>query len=49
MMHQRGQPDYSGILIVGILFAILIILLIILWRSDFGRFYFYLFQFLLHQ
>lgn len=48
-MSQRGQPDYSGILVTGILLAILIILFIILWRSDLGRFLFTLSQFLLHK
>lgn len=48
-MHQRGQPDYSGILIAGVVLAILIILFIILWRTDLGRFIFTLFQFLLQQ
>ena len=46
-MSQRGQPDHSGYWITGILLAILIILFLILWRTDFGRFIFYLLQFLL--
>lgn len=49
MMHQRGQPDYSGILIAGVLLAILIIILIISWRSGFLRFIFYVLLILLQQ
>lgn len=48
-MSQRGQPDYSGILVAGVVLAILTIILIVLWRSDFGRFIFTLLQFLLQQ
>lgn len=49
MLSQRGQPDHSGLLVAGILLAILIILFIILWRTDFGRFIFTVFQFLLQK
>ena len=49
MVSQRGQPDHSCYVVAGILLAILIIIFIVLWRTDLARFYFYLFQILLQQ
>lgn len=46
-MSQRGQPDHSGILVAGIVLAILVILFILMWRSDLGRFIFYVLLILL--